>query len=158
VTAVNIEVRRALAGDLPSLQPLWNALYEKQIDDGMLLPYAPEGFASWSASFAPVLGKFAAIALAIDGSDVVGFVAARVRLIPAHFGGGTAGFVSEVYTAESHRGQGLARRMIDDVATFFRAQGVKRLELQVLMNNEGARAAYQKLGWKDELVQMALDL
>ena len=124
----------------------------------MLLPIPTDAFALWSRSLAPVLGRFAVVVVAEGGDEIAGFVAGRTRLIPPYFGGGQAGFISDVFVSPEHRGGGLARRMLDAAARWFRSQGVVRLELQVIPGNRGARDAYLKLGWKEELTQMALSL
>jgi GNAT superfamily N-acetyltransferase len=124
----------------------------------MLLPIGPGAFDAWSASFVPVLGRFACIAVADGGAGLSGFVAGRIRTLPPFFGGGLAGFVSDVYVDASARGQGLARALLDAAGDWFRSQGVRRMELQVIMGNGAARDAYLRLGWKEELIQMVLEL
>jgi GNAT superfamily N-acetyltransferase len=151
-------IRLATADDLPRLRPLWDALYRQQQAQGMLLPVPPGAFEEWARSFAPVMGRFACVAIAERDGAVTGFVAGRIRTIPPFFGGGLAGFVSDVFVDESQRGHGLARKLLDLATEWFAARDVRRLELQVIVGNPGARGAYLRLGWKEELVQMVLDL
>jgi hypothetical protein len=37
---------------------------------------------------------------------------------------------------------------------WFQKLGLRRIELQVIMNNTPARELYHQLGWSEELVQM----
>ncbi len=142
------------AGELDRLGPMWKALYELQAEQGMLLAVPPDGFDLWRGSLEGVLGRFAAVfAAAIDG-EPVGFVACRVRGVPAYFGGGLAGFISEVFVAEAFRRRGVARRLIDAAVAWCAEQGISRVELQVMRENHDAQEAYKKLGWVAELTQM----
>jgi len=154
----SISVRLGTAADLPRVQPLWEALYVDQAQQGMVLAVPPGSFASWRQQLEPVLGRFGCLVVAESAGALRGFVAGRIRPIPPYFGGGTAGFVGEVYTAPEARGRGAARRMLAVAADFFAEGGARRMELQVVPGNEGARAAYRKLGWREELVQMTVPL
>lgn len=76
--------------------------------------------------------------------------------MPPYFGGIPVGFISEVYVDSEHRGAGAGTQLMKAATGWFHAQGIVRLELQVLMRNESARRVYRNLGWTEELVQMVL--
>ena len=58
------------------------------------------------------------------------------------------GFVWGVYVAEGHRGQGLARRLLDAVVALARrAPGIVLLNLTAYAHNEPAIALYESLGF-----------
>ncbi len=150
-------LRYATDRDLPRIAPLWRALYTHQIAHGMRLPVPSDAFDAWQKSMAPALGRFTVVALAEQDGEVVGFVAGRVRALPAYFGGGAAGFISEVYVSDSQRGSGLGRRVLAFAVEWFATQGIPRVELQVLAGNPDAVRFYRELGWHEELVQMVWD-
>ncbi len=147
-----------LAGlsDLMKLRHFWTDLYAGQQLQGMSLPVPPDAFDKWCTAFNLTLGRFSVIALGHAGSELAGFVAARTRALPAYFGGGNAGFISEVFVTAPFRRRGLARGMLNAVANWFRSQGIWRLELQVVTGNPEARAIYERFGWRAELTQMIL--
>jgi GNAT superfamily N-acetyltransferase len=105
----------------------------------------------------PALGRFSVVALAERDGVAVGFVAGRVRALPVWFGGGAAGFISDVYVSDSERGSGIGRRVLAFALDWFARQGLSRVELQVLAGNQDAVRFYRELGWHEELVQMVWD-
>ena len=152
--AIDLEVQAGTAEDLPSIEPLWIALYENQYQSNMLLRIPPNGFALWRKSVEVALGRFSCLFVIEEAGRIVGFLAGRIRSLPPHFGGGFVGFVSEVYVSDSHRGQGLGRKLLAAATEWFLAHKIERVELQVLVENTGARELYRSMGWVDELVQM----
>jgi len=147
-------LRYATAADLPRIATLWRALYEHQLAHGMRLPVPAGAFEAWERSMAPALGRFAVVSLAEREGAIVGFVAGRVRALPPFFGGGAAGFISEVFVSDTERGTGLGRQVLAHAVDWFAAQGITRVELQVLAGNPRALEFYRELGWHEELVQM----
>lgn len=156
--ADEVVIRLGGAAEVPRVKPLWEALYVQQRQQGMLLPVPEDGFAHWARTLEPVLGRFGCLALAERGPELIGFVAGRTRALPAHFGGGMAGLISDVFVVPEQRGRGLAKRMLGAAGDWFASQKIQRLELQVIMGNGPARDAYLKLGWKEELIQMVFEL
>jgi len=149
-----IGIHAVSADDLPALEPLWRELYAHQAEHGMLLRIPSDGYEQWTRSFSSILGRFAAIFRATVNEAQVGFIACRVRNLPAYFGGFPVGFVSEVYVCEAYRRHGAGRQLIDAAQTWFGEQGIDRVELQVIVSNVGAIEAYHRLGWQGELYQM----
>jgi GNAT superfamily N-acetyltransferase len=147
-------IREGAADDVPRLQSLWLALYENQKVNGMLVDLPNDAFQRWVASLVPMLGRFTCVFVVEKGSDLVGFLAGRVRALPPYFGGAQVGFISEVYVDDAHRRNGLGRQLVSTAMDWFRHLGITRLELQVIMNNPSARKLYRDLGWSEELVQM----
>jgi len=149
-----LSLRYATTADMPALEPLWSALYEHQREHGMRLPVEPGAFSAWEKSITPQLNRFASVALAERDEGLIGFVAGRVRALPAYFGGGMTGFISEVYVSTSHRGSGAGEQLLKFALDWFAAQGIDRVELQVVTGNPDAVRFYKRLGWSEELVQL----
>ena len=106
----------------------------------------------------PTLGRFANLFLAESADVLAGFLAARVRRAPAWFGGAPIGFVSEVWVEPHARGAGVGEKLARAAEAWFVASEIKRVELQVMMQNVAARRLYAKLGWVEELAQMTTDV
>jgi GNAT superfamily N-acetyltransferase len=62
-----------------------------------------------------------------------------------------------VFVAEPHRAMGIGRRLLAFALEWFSAQGITRVELQVVAGNARAIRFYRQLGWREELVQMGLE-
>jgi len=150
-------IRLASPEDVPSLGPLWRRLYEDQREQGMIVRVPADGFEEWAATMRPVLGRYGCVVVAESAGGIVGFVAGRIRNLPRHFGGGGAGFISDVWMEPSHRGHGTGAAMVRMAAAWFRAHGTSRVELQVVTGNAAARRLYARLGFVEELVQMVLE-
>jgi ribosomal protein S18 acetylase RimI-like enzyme len=149
-------VREGTADDVPRLRLLWLALYENQKANGMLVDLPDDAFDRWTASLAPMLGRFTCLFVVEKRGSPVGFLAGRIRALPAYFGGSQVGFISDVYVDSEHRRNGFGRQLMLMATNWFRNAGVKRLELQVIVNNPSARKLYTDLGWSEELLQMVL--
>jgi ribosomal protein S18 acetylase RimI-like enzyme len=147
-------IRSGTSDDLLRLESLWLSLYEHQKSNGMLLDLPANAFTLWTASLAPILGRFACLFVAEKNEELFGFLAARIRSLPPYFGGAQAGFISDIYVAETDRGHGLGRKLVLMATDWFQKLGLTRIELQVIMNNTPARELYRQLGWAEELVQM----
>lgn len=154
MTANACTFRYAAAADLPAIEPLWRGLYDHQILHGMTLPVPAAAFEAWEKSIAPALGRFAVVSLAERDGCLVGFVAGRVRALPPFFGGGSAGFISEVFVSDAARGAGVGRQVLAHALDWFTSQAITRVELQVVSGNPDAIRFYEELGWHQELVQM----
>lgn len=147
-------IRLASGDELARVEPLWLALYEHQRANGMILELPPNAYEHWAASLKPLLGRFACLLFAESEAQLVGFLVGRVRSLPQYFGGYPVGFISEVFTEDAHRGRGIGSLLVTRAVSWFEQCGITRAELQVIINNEGARKLYRRLGWRDELVQM----
>jgi ribosomal protein S18 acetylase RimI-like enzyme len=152
--ATRIQLREGTADDLAKIRPLWDALYVHQREHGLLTELAPEAFTQWAGGMAVVLGRFACLYMAEEETEPVGFIAGRIRTPPPPFGPEPVGFISEVYVADACRGMGVGRDLLAAAEAWFAREGIERLELQVLAGNAAAVAAYERLGWKQELIQM----
>lgn len=150
----SVEIRLASGNDLSVVEPLWLALYEHQRANGMILELPPNAYEHWAASLKPLLGRFACLLLAESEAQAVGFLVGRIRSLPQYFGGYPVGFISEVFAQATHRGKGIGSGLVARAIRWFEECGITRVELQVIINNEGARKLYRRLGWRDELVQM----
>lgn len=95
-----------------------------------------------------------------SGPDCAQFVADTGRRLVGHAGGITAPddpkltVIFAVYVTPAHRGSGLLTHLIDAVAAWSRASGRPELLLEVVVGNDRAVHAYQRLGFVDTGVRM----
>jgi ribosomal protein S18 acetylase RimI-like enzyme len=151
-------VRPARLNDLPSIEPLWYALYKHQKEHGMFLEVSPNSFKEWAASMKAALGRFSCLFVVELHAQIIGFLGGRIGTLPPYFGGFPFGFISEVFVSEKHRSRAIGRELMAKAVEWFCERGVNRIELQVLLNNTGARRFYNGLGWSEELIQMVWNM
>ena len=58
--------------------------------------------------------------------------------------------LNDLYTAEGHRGGGVAGALLERAAAFLRETGAARLELKTARDNRAAQSLYEKHGWRRE--------
>jgi ribosomal protein S18 acetylase RimI-like enzyme len=151
-------VRPARLDDVPAIEPLWYTLYKHQRENGMFLEVSPNSFKEWAASMNAALGRFTCLFVVDLRPQILGFLAGRIGTLPPHFGGFPFGFISEVFVSEEYRGRNIGRALMAQAVEWFSERGVNRVELQVLLNNAGARRFYNGLGWKEKLIQMVWNM
>jgi ribosomal protein S18 acetylase RimI-like enzyme len=81
-----------------------------------------------------------------DEAEVVGFALGKLDDHPG------IGYLSDIYVQAGSRRQGAARQLIREAATRLRDRGAKALTLEVQLDNENARAAYERLGLREHSV------
>jgi GNAT superfamily N-acetyltransferase len=150
----SLVIRSGEKADVARLETHWCALYQHQREHGMLLAVPDNGFQQWAAPLASMLGRYACLFIAEEHGEIVGFLAGRIRSVPPYFGGFPCGFISDVFVSDAQRSRGIGEKLLDAASQWFQAHDIKRIELQVIINNVDARRFYQKHGWQEELVQM----
>lgn len=132
--------------------------------DPWLRPAEPADAASvadiWRRGWADGHLRFVPDALVTVRTDESFLVRASQRLddtTVATVDGGVVGFVmvvddevEQVYVASSHRGTGVADRLLADAERQVAAQGHRRAWLAVVAGNTRARAFYERMGWDDD--------
>jgi GNAT superfamily N-acetyltransferase len=157
ITQPDLVLRQAALEDLDRIRPLWHALYQHQVEHGMLLQLPDGAYDAWLQSIRPFLGRFANIVVAERNGEIIAFVAGRIRTLPPYFGASTIGAISEVFVSDSHRSGGIGRRLLAFALEWFKNQQITRIELQVVADNPDGIRFYRQLGWHEELRQMVWD-
>lgn len=68
------------------------------------------------------------------------------------------GYLSDLYVRPSARGRGIASELVRDVAAALRAQGATHMTLNVDVGNDHARAVYRRWQFREESVDLVVDL
>ena len=88
--------------------------------------------------------------LAAPGDEGPPVAVAQVRYRPSIWTGSDDCWIEDVFVEESARGTGLGRALVEHVFERATARGCGRVELDVDVVNEPARALYAKLGFTDK--------
>lgn len=154
-------IRQATESDLHGIGQLWLKLvqYHNALDD--MMPVATEdGSALYQNR---VRAQFASpevrtLVADLDGR-LIGFVlGAMVDLRAEMFIREKTGHVADIFVEEGHRECGVGRRLIDELADWFRQCGAQRIEWSVASQNIAGRAFWEAMGGREVMVRMGLDL
>jgi len=146
-----IPIRHARRGDIPSLLLLWGAMMEEfaALDPRFAAhPLAREHMAATFASWLQDPARLVVVAEE-GGRMVVGFAAGVVLQgngwqIPARLGR-----ITDAYVARPRRRLGIARRLAGRLLDLLYEKGVGTVRLAAAVQNEGALAFWQSMGWSD---------
>ncbi|MEZ3164810.1 GNAT family N-acetyltransferase [Halorubrum sp. RMP-47] len=90
------------------------------------------------------------------GLDLVGLLMTSVDECPDPFDRPDRLVIGEIYVAEPYRGTGLADRFVERAVADAHDHGCEQLRLDVDVDNERARAFYERMGFEDYRKQMMM--
>lgn len=132
---------------------LFNRMYSRMDDLGLMLPLAPGGTEKWLRTAQNTAGRFGLVILAKEGEKAVGFAHGVIKYLPDYLGGFPVGSITHVFVDENHTGSGIGKSMVGLLEEWFRSKKVHSVELQVISGNQGAKEFWKKLGYLEELKQ-----
>ncbi len=134
-------IRAATPRDLDALVRLLGALFSLEAD---FTPDAPRQRRGLELLLADPQRR--AVLVAERGGAVVGMVTGQLLVSTAE--GGPAVLLEDLVVEEATRGQGLGRRLVDELERWARGHGASRVQLLVDEENPEALAFYRELGWR----------
>lgn len=102
--------------------------------------------------------------VAEDNGQLVGFIQGIIdrhtddTLYVLSHKPGAHGWIGELYVKQEYRGQGIAKKLISNLAKYFRENGCISMRLSVLADNELAIGVYEKIGFETRDLELAIDL
>lgn len=82
------------------------------------------------------------------GGSLLGFI--HLKTVTDYYTRQQIGHVSDVVVAADAEGQGVGRALMTAAEEWARTRGYPMMELNVLVDNAGARALYERLGYSPE--------
>jgi GNAT superfamily N-acetyltransferase len=154
-------VRKAERHDLPSLGRLGAMLMRTHYAfDPQRFLAAEEGAERGYASF---LGSMLrsddnVIFVAEDEGAITGYVWAALEPLSWKELRGPAGFIHDLLVIEEARRTGTAKQLMDAAVAWLREQGAPRVILWTAAPNEPARTLFARLGFRETMVEMTMEL
>jgi ribosomal protein S18 acetylase RimI-like enzyme len=149
---VSFELRRAVAGDAPSLA----VLAERTFRDAFGGRNSPEDMdLHCTRHFGPDMqareigDRGLVTTLALSGGQIVGFSQMMPSRINAHVVAKRPAELNRLYVAAAWQGKGVAQALMGDVIKVAKAAGADCLWLGVWEHNPKAMAFYRKAGFED---------
>jgi RimJ/RimL family protein N-acetyltransferase len=110
----------------------------------------------WLDMFRRTLGRFSVLYVAEYEGEVVGFIVARLKRVPAYLGGVMVGELKDMWVEHKVRRLGIGEKLLRLAIEWCRDQDVHSLEAQILVGNEPIIKLVEYLGMKPELYQMRM--
>lgn len=137
-------IREATKDDLQALRKL----YEQFVREVPPPPDMPIDIEHELNQLVDHIEDHVALVAEDDGGELVAFALASMDDHPG------IGLLSDLYVVPGSRRQGAARELIREVGERLGAQGAKVVVLDVSIDNSGARATYERLGFRGEAIRM----
>lgn len=101
-----------------------------------------------------------AVFVAADADRIVGFACVLARVLEEYPSEALREYalVTDLVVLASHRGRGIARRLVDRAQSFARASGAHWLRINVLAQNAAARTLYDDLGFREYEIVLEKEL
>jgi GNAT superfamily N-acetyltransferase len=147
---MSVQIKEAVVDDLDAVAPLFDA-YRQFYGQSADLPLAREFLLD------RLNHQQSAIFLARAASgEAVGFA----QLYPSFTSAGCARIyvLNDLFVAPAHRGQGVARALLQAAADFGRSMGAVRLTLATAVDNHAAQTLYEQAGWRRNDAFVTYDL
>ncbi|HYS54627.1 MAG TPA: GNAT family N-acetyltransferase [Thermoanaerobaculia bacterium] len=117
---------------------------------------AEEGYASFLGKV--IDSRDDCVLVAERDGGVVGYVYVALETLSWKELRGPAGFIHDVAVAEGARRSGVATKLIEVALAWLRDRGAPRVILGSASSNAAARRLFHKLGFRETMVEMTMEL
>ncbi len=87
------------------------------------------------------------VLVAMDGTDSVGYSLAEIRAGPPGVRLAPAGYIDQMAVTAAYRRTGIGEQMLNEIVTWFRSKGIKRVELATTAANRVGNTFWLKHGF-----------
>ncbi len=101
-----------------------------------------------------ITSKLAEVFVAVKGAEIVGSGYGLIKENKPYFSERKFGHVGFMFVKPEFRGQGVSKLVLGAIFNWFKKHQIRETRLQVYPNNPQAIKAYQKVGFKENLVEM----
>lgn len=154
-------IRKAERRDLSSLGRLGAMLMRTHYAfDPLRFLAAGEGAERGYASFLGSMldSEDAVIFVAEAGGAITGYVFAALEPLSWKELRGPAGFIHDLLVAEEARKSGVATMLMEAALAWLREHGAPRVVLGTAAQNKAAQALFRRLGFRDTMIEMTMEL
>ena len=147
------QIREATAADLPALLAFEQGVveaerpYDSSIKPGSVHYYDIAKLVAQSESF---------VVVAENSGQLVGTGHATLKRSLEHVEHDRHAYLGLMYVKPSYRGQGVVQRIIEELLTWARGEGITDFFLDVYPGNEPAVRAYERFGFRAHMLEMKL--
>lgn len=100
----------------------------------------------------------ATVLLAVTEQEIIGSGYAKILPAKPYQKYREYAYVGFMYVRPDFRGQGVSQKILEALITWVKARGITEVRLDVYDENAAAKRAYQKFGFRPNLLEMRLEL
>lgn len=153
---MNIKIRKASGRDLDALTRLNSLLldHHHKIDPEYWNPgqKAEKEFRKLMA--AELKRKDTITLICFDGNKPVGYFAGTLVKSRSNIRPAVTGYISNAYIAKEYRGQGLARKMLEEMFGWFKKRGARLIRVTADARNSAGLKIWKRLGFEEFRIEM----
>jgi len=91
-------------------------------------------------------------------NEIVGFANVKIQKFPPVLKKLRYGYIQDVAVSKKYRRHGVGQALYKEVIKWYKQKKVKRVELLVVTGNKHAENFWKKIGFKDYMKRMAIDI
>lgn len=149
---MNVKIRKASLTDLPLLEDFLQRLIA--VERPMDISLEQEKHIKYYDVSKFIKSNDAELYVATVNNEIVASGYGQIRKNKAHFAHKTHGYIGFMFVADEYRGKGIGQLIINAIFDWFRSKNIKETRLQVYQENPNAIKAYEKVGFKKNLIEM----
>jgi len=152
-------VRSAKRSDIDGILEVWKEHMDFHGDIYPIFARAEDGHV-WCAEFLSTHWKDPdwALFVADEEGRIAGYCLATILEYPPIFHIRNFGFIQDMAVTSEFRRRGIGTQLLERLLVWFKERGVRRIELQALMENEISQSFWRKSGFAPYLSRLARDL
>lgn len=151
----HISLRPATLEDLPVLFEFEQGVIsaERPFD-----PTLKEGHINYYDVKAVIESKDAELIVAHTDDEIIASAFVRIKTAKPYLKFGHYAYVGFVYVKPGHRGEGICQQVIEKLVLWAKSRDLNEIRLDVYEDNLNAVRAYEKMGFKKNLVEMRMTI
>ena len=96
--------------------------------------------------------------IVIDSGKILGYALAQVSYHPPVLKNTKFCLLTDIVVIDEFRGQGIGKQLFEEVKNWSKEKGVNRIELKVAPGNKLGYTFYSRLGFKDYLHELYIQI
>lgn len=146
-----LTIRKALLSDIPTLRQFEQGVinaerpFDPTLKKGDIFYYDLEGM---------IAADHIELLVAELNGEIIGSGYARIEKAKHYLQHPEHSYLGFMFVLPTHRGKGVNKKIIDELAAWSLSQNIKELRLDVYQNNFAAIAAYEKTGFIKHMIEM----
>lgn len=101
-----------------------------------------------------IKSKHSELFVATVNDEIVGSGYGLIKQNKSHFTHKEHGYVGFMFVTKEHRGKGISHLILNEIFSWFKSKNITETRLEVYQENPSAIKAYEKAGFKKNLVEM----